>query len=199
MLKNVRAKAEQYWTTTKKCVAAASAWGLIFSLVTITHLGVAFDYDDTLVNSTASFQKAFANTTQPYTPGFWSIVNQSYDLEKPKIMTYSLAWLFRLFGFRVAIVTSRPPVDGEPLKKEWRHLVPKSYFFFAAEKEAKHQYLQGTQSNFVLFFGDSDSDIAEARKAHVYPIRIRRSPKSVYKEDYHPGTMGELVIPLSEY
>src|SRR6185503_9211764 len=35
MLKNVRAKAEQYWTTTKKLTAAASVWGLIFSVVTI--------------------------------------------------------------------------------------------------------------------------------------------------------------------
>jgi acid phosphatase (class B) len=197
MLKNVRAKAEQYWTTTKKLTAAASVWGLIFSLVTITHLGVAFDYDDTLVHSAAAFSKAFAQTTQPYTPEFWAVVNQNYDLEKPKLFTYPLAWAFRLFGFKVTVMTSRPPVGAEPLKKEWRHLLGRGNFVFTNEHQTKQSVLNS--GNYVLYFGDSDSDIQEARRAKVFPVRIRRSNKSMFKEDYHPGTLGELVVPFSEY
>ena len=197
MLKNVRAKAEQYWTTTKKLTAAASVWGLIFSIVTIAHLGVAFDYDDTLVHSAAAFSKAFSATTQPYTPEFWAVVNQNYDLEKPKLFTYPLAWAFRFLGFKVSVITSRPNVQAEPLKKEWRHLVNRSNFIFTNEAQTKHGVL--SNGNYVLFFGDSDTDIAEARRAKVYPVRIRRSPKSLFKEDYHPGTLGELVVPFSEY
>ncbi|MBI3553968.1 MAG: hypothetical protein HY077_15845 [Elusimicrobia bacterium] len=197
VLKNARAKVEHYWTNTKKTLAAMSVWGLIFSVVTITRLGVAFDYDDTLVNSQPAYSKAFANSQEPYSEGFWSVVNQSYDLEKPKIIPYSLAWLFRVFGFRIAIMTARPAINAEPLKKEWRHLVSRGYFIFNSDKTAKSGFL--SDGNYVLFFGDSDSDISEARKAHVFPIRVRRSKKSVYKEDYNPGSMGELVIPLSEY
>ena len=197
VLKNARAKVEHYWTNTKKFMAAMSVWGLIFSLVTITHLGVAFDYDDTLVNSTASFQKAFANSQQPYSESFWNVVNQSYDLEKPKLIPYSLAWVFRVFGFRVAILTTRPSIGAEPLKKEWRHLVSRGYFIFASDKTAKHSFLQS--GNYVLFFGDSDTDIEEARLAHVLPIRIRRGLHSIFKEDYNPGSLHELVIPFSEY
>jgi acid phosphatase class B len=197
VLKNARAKVEHYWTNTKKLLAAMSVWGLIFSLVTITRLGVAFDYDDTLVNSTASFQKAFASTQQPYSESFWSVVNQSYDLEKPKLIPYTLAWMFRIFGFRVAILTSRPAIAVEPLKKEWRRLVARGYFVFANEKTAKHAFLQS--GNYVIYFGDSDSDISEARQARVLPVRIRRSLKSIFKEDYNPGALHELVIPFSEY
>lgn len=197
VLKNARVKVEQYWTRTKKLLVAMSVWGLFFSLVTIGRLGVAFDYDDTLVYSTPAFQKALDQGVQPYSPGFWSVVNRSYDLEKPKLISYGLAWLFRIFGFRVTVLTSRPAVDAEALKKEWRHLIARGRFIFAAAGEAKHQYL--SDGNYVLFFGDSDTDIAEARKAHVLPIRIRRSPKSIYKDDYHPGTMRELVIPFSQY
>jgi acid phosphatase class B len=51
----------------------------------------------------------------------------------------------------------------------------------------------------VLFFGDSDSDIQEAKQAHVFPIRVKRSKHSIFKEDYNPGAFHELVIPLSEY
>ena len=39
----------------------------------------------------------------------------------------------------------------------------------------------------------------EARKAGVYPLRIKRSSSSYKKDDYHPGTLGELVVPLSQY
>ena len=197
VLKNARAKVEHYWTNTKKFMAAMSVWGLIFSLVTITHLGVAFDYDDTLVNSKASFDKAFAQSQQPYSDSFWTVVNQSYDLEKPKLIPYALAWIFRVCGFKVAIVTTRPSISSDALKKEWRHLIGRGHFIFAGEKTAKHTFLQS--GNYVMFFGDSDSDMAEARQAHVLPIRIRRSLQSVFKEDYNPGTLHELVIPFSEY
>ena len=197
VLKNVRDKVEKGWTLTKKILATMSVWGLIFSLVTIGHLAVAFDYDDTLVQSAPAFQRAFANSTQAFSPEFWAVVNQSYELEKPKLISYSLAWLFRVFGFRVTVVTTRPAISADALKKEWRHLVTRGSFIFATDKESKHVYLQN--GNYVLFFGDSDSDISEARRAHVFPIRIRRSPKSLYKDDYHPGTLGELVIPFSEY
>lgn len=197
VVKGLKDKAEKTWTNTKRLLAFMSVWGLIFSLVTISHLGVAFDYDDTLVNSGAAYSKAFASASQAYSPQFWAVVNQSYDLEKPKLIVYPLAWLFRVFGFRIAVITARPAIEADPLKKEWRHLVSRGNFFFGADGGAKHQHLQS--GNFVLFFGDSDTDIEEARKARVFPIRIRRSPKSLYKDDYHPGTFGELVIPFSEY
>ena len=197
MLKKVGNKVEKAWSRTKSLLAAMSVWGLIFSLVTITRLSVAFDYDDTLVFSTPSYSRAFATATQPYSPEFWAVVNKSYDLEKPKLVAYPLAWLFRAFGFKVSILTARPPIEAEALKKEWRHLISRGNFVFGADAAKKNAYLQS--GNYVIFFGDGDSDIQEARRARVYPVRIRRSPKSLYKEDYHPGTLGELVIPFSEY
>lgn len=196
VLKNVRAKVEGYWTTTKRLLAAMSVWGLVFSLVTIGRLGVAFDYDDTLVYSTPAFAKGFSAAAQPFTPEFWSIVNQSYDLEKPKVSGCGLAWLFRVFGFRITILASRPATGGEALKKEWRRLSPRGNFIFVGDKGSKHAHLQN--GNNLIYFGDSDSDIAEAKLAQVLPVRIRRSSKSSYKEDYHPGSLGELVIPYSE-
>jgi acid phosphatase (class B) len=196
MLKEVRSKVEAGWTTTKKLLAALSVWGLIFSVVTISRFGVAFDYDDTLVFSTPAFSRAYANGGQPFSPQFWGIVNNSYELERPKIIGCGLAWIFRLFGFRISIVSARPPYEGEALAKEWRRLAPKG-FVFAGDRSKKHVYLQN--GRYLLFFGDSDSDISQARHAGVMGVRIKRSVKSSYKEDYHPGTLGELVIPLSEY
>ncbi|OGS36310.1 MAG: hypothetical protein A3J82_03545 [Elusimicrobia bacterium RIFOXYA2_FULL_69_6] len=197
VLKAVRAKTEAAWTTTKKILALMSCWGLVFSLVTITKLAVAFEYDDGLVFSTPAYVKAFASVQQPYSPEFWSVVNRSYDIEKPKFLAQSMAWALRLFGFKVAIVLDRPSTEGDALRKEWRRLTPKTLFFFAADRGDKKAFFE--RANFVLFFGSCDSSIMDARKAGVYSVRLKRHPKSYQKEDYHPGTLGELVVPLSQY
>jgi len=200
VLKAVRAKTEAAWSTTKRLLALMSCWGLIFSLATITKLAVAFDYDDGLVFSSPAYVKAFASAQQPLGPQFWSVVNRSYDIEQPKFLTQGLAWAFRVFGFKVAIIVDRPSTDGEALRKEWRRLTPKTLFYFAGDRADQRTFLAKNNLNFVLFLGDSDSSITEARKAGVYAIRIKRSPKSYRKfEDYHPGTLGELVLPLSQY
>jgi acid phosphatase class B len=197
MIKAVRQKTEAAWTLAKKTIVFLCCWGLIFSLATISRVGVVFDYDETLVHSTKTYARAFGESRQPYSSAFWSTVNRSYDIESPKVLPYTLAWVFRLCGFHVAILTSRPGIDSDGLKKEWRHLVPAGRFMFASDRAAKHRYLEG--ATYLLFFGDSDSDMEEARQAHVFPVRIRRSKDSFFKDDYHPGAFHELVIPLSQY
>ncbi|MEK9145091.1 MAG: hypothetical protein AAB339_05735 [Elusimicrobiota bacterium] len=195
LVKTVKDKADKTAEFLKKVLGLLMVWGLIFSLVTIGDLRVAFDYDDTLVFSTPAFAKAFKSGAQPFTPAFWDTVNNSYDIEKPKRLAYSMAWLLRVLGFKITVLAGRPSYGGEALRKEWRHLV--SNFVFANDRDRKYLALQN--GSHVLFLADSDSDIIEGRKAKVLTLRIRRSPKSTYKEDYHPGTLRELVIPLSEY
>ncbi|MBI4425245.1 MAG: hypothetical protein HY554_16060 [Elusimicrobia bacterium] len=195
IVQTAKQKVDKAWTTTKKVVAFMMVWGLIFSLVTIGRLRVAFDYDDTLVFSTPAFNKAFRSGVQPFSTQFWQTVNSSYDIEKPKLVPYALAWVLRVCGFHVTIIAARPSVEGEPLRKEWRHLA--SQFVFSETRAAKHSVLK--QGNYVLYFGDSDSDITEGRLARVFTVRVRRSAQSSYKEDYRPGTLNELVLPLSQY
>ncbi|MBI4679355.1 MAG: hypothetical protein HY748_17405 [Elusimicrobia bacterium] len=197
VLQKAKAQVEYWWRVAKLVMGAMMVWGLVFSLVTIAKLGVAFDYDDTLVFSTPAYEKAYAASPRAVGPRFWSIVNQSYDLERPKIVPLALAWALRVLGFRVTIIASRPDTDGAALQKEWRRLAPKSRFLFAGEGGSKRRFLEG--GNLVLFFGDSDTDISEARKADVFPVRVKRSSRSSYQDDYRPGTMREIVLPLSQY
>jgi len=195
VLKAVRDKADKTWTLFKKTLVFMSCWGLVFSLVTIGELRVGFDYDDTLVFSTPAFTRAFKSAHQPFSPGFWKIVNTSYDLETRKILPYAMAWTFRVLGFRVTLITARPNHGGDALRKEWRYLAQD--FIFSNGSANKHQHL--SKGNYVMYFGDSDSDIVQGRKARVLSFRIRRSSKSSYKEDYHPGALREMVIPLTEF
>jgi len=195
VLKAVRDKADKTWTWFKKTLVFMSCWGLVFSLVTIGELRVGFDYDDTIVFSTPAFAKAFKSAHQPFSPGFWTVVNQSYDVEERKLLPNVLAWTFRILGFRVSIISARPSYGGEALQKEWRYLAHD--FIFSNGSTNKHRYL--TKGNYVLYFGDSDSDILEGRKAKVLSFRVKRGSKSSYKEDYHPGALREIVIPFTEF
>jgi acid phosphatase class B len=196
MFKTVQAKVSAGYALGKRLLGLMCIWGLIFSLVTIGRLSVAFSYDDTLVNSTAAYQKAFAEGVQQENPKYWSIVNQAYDLEKPKLIANGLAWMFRIFGFKVVVIAERPNTDGTALQKEWRHLAPRGNFVFAGDAGLKQGLFES--SNFVLFFGDKDSAIAEAKKARVFAVRVLRDPKSLRKLDYRPGSLGEIVLPFSD-
>ena len=195
VLKDVRAKVEKTWSTTKRILAVMSAWGLIFSLVTIARLGVAFAYDDALVDSSAAFEKAGRAVSVPRTPEYWNVVNTSYDLESPKLLSYGVACLSRALGFRILILAERPAAGGEALKKEWRGLAPKGFVF--CDPEELHLHLQ--DGRFVLFLGSDDRELLEAKKAGVYAVRVKRGRKAVGAGEYSPGKLGEVVLPLSEY
>lgn len=196
VLKAARAKVEKTWTTTKKILAAMSVWGLIFSLATIARLGVAFTYDDVLVRSADAYAKAAREAPVVGGADYWAAVNNAYELETPKLLPYALACLFRTFGFRIAILAERPAAGGEALRKEWRHLAPRGFSFVPDPGEI-HLRLQ--DGRFVLFLGSSDRDIAEARKAGVYALRVRRGRRFVGVGEYSPGRLGEKVLPLSQF
>lgn len=185
------------WAWTKRGLGLLGAWGLVFCLVTLGRLGVAFEYDEALVSSTPAFEKALAGPAKPFSAGFWSAVNRSYDLDRPKWVGYSLARLFRLLGFRVAILAARPSVDGEALAKDWRGLTARGRFVFMGDSGGRQRLLQ--DGRFVLFVGSTDSGIEEARKAGVPAIRALRQAGSFFKEDYRPGKWGEWVLPFSQY
>ena len=196
VFKEARAKVEKGWTTTKKLLALMSVWGLFFSLITIGHLSVAFDYDDTLVDSVKAYEKASGAATQREGPAFWAALNNAYDLETIKYVPFTIACVLRGLGFRVMIMAERQAADGDALKKEWRKLSPRS-FIFTPDPTAKHLHMQ--EGHFVAFFGDSDQDMLEAKKVSVLGVRIKRGKRSVKNDQYSPGKMGETVIPLSQF
>ena len=196
VFKDAREKVEKGWTTTKKLLALMSVWGLFYSLITIGRLSVAFDYDDTLVESSKAYEKASRSVTQRAGPSYWAALNNAYDLESVKPVPFAVACVLRGLGFRVVIMAERQGVEGDALKKEWRKLAPRS-FIFTPDGAAKHLHMQ--EGHFLAFFGDSDQDMLEAKKVNVLAVRIRRGKHSVKNDQYSPGKLGETVIPLSQF
>lgn len=196
VFKDTRAQVEKAWTTTKKVLAAMSVWGLIFSLVTIGRLSVGFDYDGTLVDSTKAYEKASRLSTQAGGASYWGVLNNAYELERPKLVTYGMALVLRALGFRIVIMADRMGTDGDALRKEWRRLAPRG-FLFTPNPSDKHLHLQ--EGRFIAFFGDADVDMLEAKRAGVLAMRVLRKPAPGETGPYSPGKMGDYVVPLSRF
>ena len=50
------------------------------------------------------------------------------------------------------------------------------------------------EHGIVLYYGDADTDIAEALEAGIRAIRILRSPVSIDPRKLQPGRYGEAVL-----
>src|SRR3989339_1451742 len=178
----------------KKISVVLGTWGFIFAVVTIAGFRVGYDYDDTLVFSAPAFEKAGDSGAIINSPDYWRTLNQSYDIEKTKILPYLSAWFLKIMGFRISVISERGSIGAEALVKLWKPLV--SDFYFVPGQNQKYVILAADR--YVLYFGDSDSDILQARQSEVVPLRIKRSKKSGNKADYSPGKLREIVIPLSD-
>lgn len=166
-------------------------YAVVLTSVNIRDLKVGFDYDDTLVFSTPSFRVANKSGERPYSEEYWRVVNSSFHLDKKKLVPMTIALVYKALGYDAVIITSRQGYGGEELKKNWKWLAREFYF-----ERNKSSILE--KGRFVAYFGDSDSDITEAREAGVRPIRVKRSPKSDNKRKYHPGQYQEFVLPFSD-
>lgn len=159
-------------------------------------INVGFDVDDTILFSTPAFEKGFKSGEKPFSEKFWEIVNGSdrqYSIVKKK--TEQIIQELQSKGNTVYVITARQPYNGDQLKNflSERLGIKKENIFFAPTGKAELM----RQLNLKLFYGDSDSDISDALSAGAQGMRIQRSEKSSYKDKYHPGSLGEEIVPDS--
>lgn len=173
-------------------------WLVIFLINTILDCKIGFDYDDTLTFSTPSFRDAdrrwgpesISYRDSEYVQ-YWTEVNRDPQRDKVKRMTMILVQAARLLGCDAVIITARPEIDTAVFADYWDETFREIYF-----TEDKQRILKS--GNYLVFFGDSDSDMEEAKKAGILGIRVRRHPSSSYKAKYNPGSHDELIVPFSE-
>ncbi len=171
-------------------IVLLAAWLGAFAALRTADLRVGFDLDDTLSFSSPAFALAFEQQIPKRSPEFWRFVNARFDLESPKRLVVGIAMAAKLLGFRIERMTASKGYGGGALAGHWSWLADEFHFEWD-----KARILESKR--FVLFFGDSDSDIREAREAGVTPIRVLRSPLSTRKGGVNPGKYGEWVLPFS--
>lgn len=184
---------------------------------------IGFDIDDTLLFSSPTISRAFATggTPAPTDTVFWTAANgcdagcpaetitladgttknlPANDPSGVKMRALELVNYHRSLGQDVYAITARPDINSQPVKDYLQAQLgfePDHVFFEPTSKVDRMQML-----GLDVFYGDSDSDITDARKVPGKPVvgvRFLRSPKSSYRDSgrlakYHPGYFSEPII-----
>lgn len=154
------------------------------------HITVGFDLDDTLLDNAPSWaetrKKAKYGTLE-----FWDIINNSTcRKDSPKTKVQELAEWHESQGHTILVITARggtyPNKMAECLKNTGYN--PNWKVFFTPNGKTLTLKAQKVQ----IYYGDSDSDITDAKKAGALPVRILRSFRSTNPNKVHIGN--EIVI-----
>ncbi len=160
-------------------------------------IAVGFDLDDTLIFSSPAFTAAWKDEFEHGSEPFWAEVNSTCErFCTVKKKTLKILEMHQKRGDEVFVITARDPPGGKALAMwvEQTLGIAADHVFF--EPNGKSERIKAL--GISIFYGDSDSDIADAQAVGVIAVRIERSPESTYKKKYNPGSFGELVIENSQ-
>lgn len=179
----------KWYSRFKTFVYLFAIWAVIHSSISICEFSVAFEYDDGLAYTTDSYLKAKNLTGDE----FYKTLNENASSDRVKIIPFLIYKTLKILGFSVEIIADRKNLSPEKLISRWHGLK----IHFVASSNEKYEILNSKR--YLIFFANSDDGVIQARKAGVYPIRIKRNPKSLNPLPYNPSLFGEKVIPLSEF
>lgn len=170
---------------------------------------VGFDLDDTILFTTPAFDRAFKSGVKRFSREFWEIVNTSdRELSPVKRRTEALIREHQQNGDEIYVITGREPYRQEEVGSflyDRLGIKPENVIFTGLSPDGASPSGIAPKSKaevikslgITVFYGDSDTDIADARTAGAKGIRILRSERSTYKDRYHPGSLGEEILPDS--
>jgi acid phosphatase (class B) len=204
------------------CTCLTQAGGRLITVETLSAtlpdhpIIVGFDVDDTVLFSSPGFNYGMNNTDAPGgkniygehpldNDAFWKEMNQQYDkFSLPKEIGVALINMHKKRGDRLLFITKRRCGDHGKDKEALRNRLEaifklKDTAVFCDDDKSKTDEIE--KKGVDIYYGDSDTDVQEARAAKpkmVRPIRIKRSPMSTNKTGYKPGAFCEEVLVNSE-
>ncbi|MDY0199206.1 MAG: HAD family acid phosphatase [Tenuifilaceae bacterium] len=155
---------------------------------------VGFDYDDCLCFTTPSFK---VEGQQFGTDAFWAAVNGNPAVASPKASVVEILKAHVSEGDEVYVITARPDTGAAATIAYITATfgVAADHIIFAPK--GKDGVIK--KKGITTFYGDSDSDISDARKGGAEGVRVERAPESSYKSKYSPGAQGERVLKGTMY
>ena len=171
-------------------------------------IAIGLDVDDTALFSSPGFYYAFNNHDgeegknlygeKPLSNmKFWEDLCTKFDrFSMPKNSAKKVIDMHKKRGDKVFFITARPDASPNEILTDQLHTAfglgkdsPKAIF---TGYVTKAKFIK--ENNVKIYYGDSDSDITEARDAGIRAIRFMRSPLSTNKGKYNPGKYGEEVL-----
>lgn len=182
---------------------------------------VGFDIDDTVLLSSPCFYKlqnefirshhlsknisngklfSLINKDKP----FWNKLAVCDDYSLPKQSAINLIRMHQKRGDQIYFITAR----HAPFKSSLEYNLNKIIIHLVGSRKGLHKVIYSNNKsktpfikkhNITIYYGDSDNDIIDARKAGAVGIRFLRSSTSTYKPLPLVGKLGEQVLENSDH
>jgi acid phosphatase (class B) len=177
-------------------------------------IAVGFDIDDTLLFSSPGFYYVLYNTDGPggtnrygkdrraivANPQTWTDLHENYDrFALPKQIARDVIHLHKRRGDRIYAITARAGVKGDLLdarvRKTFDVALAEPVIFTAFKPKTEVIRSRG----IVVYYGDSDSDIQDAKEAGARGVRFMRAMNAIeYDKLPSNGKFGEDVLEGSD-
>lgn len=177
----------------KLVVTTVCLWALCYSINSVMKNSIALEYDGGLTDSTVSWDIMKTSGLKPYTAAYWKQLNSMAGEDPSKPVPGLMCVLAKFLGLKVHLICDREQEGGETLRSTWKKTV--SYIHFAPEPNDKYILLEKYRP--FIYAASSDEGLAQAVKAGIIPIRIKRAAQTKIPGTYTPGKFGEKSIPLS--
>ncbi len=171
-------------------------------------VNVGFDVDDTVLFTSPAFYYAKFNTDGPdgsnkygphpfSNPEFQRDVNRGLDaFSLPLPWGRALIELHKRRGDTILFITARRETPDEGLTELLNRTFGLKNTRKVIFKPAAMKNIPIKENNIILFYGDSDTDMAAAQKAGIRGIRIPRDRLSLNKSPVRFGAFGDDVLLL---
>ncbi len=183
----------------------------IFNSLPASSIAVGFDVDDTVLFSSPAFYYVAYNKdgtdgsniygTNPFARSeAWADINNKFDkFSLPKKIASRLIKMHLAREDKVYFITAREPSTQEQLTSLLKEAfqIPNMQPVIFVGHNSKAEPL--SKHDIQLFYGDSDSDIREAKDAGVRAIRILRAGNSTDPRKLDLGGFGEPILINSEF
>ncbi|ECD9517905.1 acid phosphatase AphA [Salmonella enterica subsp. diarizonae] len=175
-------------------------------------INVGFDIDDTLLYSSPAFfygKSKFSPDSMNFLKNkiFWNeLSSKGWDeFSIPKQSGRELIEMHLKHGDNIYFITGRPAPEGA--KEDLTEIIQRDFaipeeklnkvIYAGTSQNAKVEYIK--KNHITVFYGDSDSDILDARKAGATGIRVLRPLLSTNIPFPVNGSLGEEVVANSQY
>ena len=177
----------------KLVISIICLWALCYSINSIMKNSIALEYDGGLADTTVSWNIMKTSGLKSHTPQYWKQLNGMAGEDPSKPVPGLMCLLAKFFGLKVLLICDRDPESGDILLSTWKKTVSEVYF--APEPNDKYMLLEKYRP--FIYAASSDEGLAQAVKAGIIPLRIKRAAQTKIPGTYTPGKFGEKSIPLS--
>lgn len=169
-------------------------WAISFGVNSLMGSCIAIDYDGGIADTSKSLRTVRQEGRKPSLPDYWQRLNSMGGKDKAKLLPFLICLSAKAIGIKTYIICVRENEATGAILKAWNKV--SSDIVFTPEPNDIYVFLDKKKP--MAYLSSTDESLAQAIKAGIRPIRIKRKDKDDAPGSYNPGKYGEKVIPFTQ-